>query len=111
MFAELKIVSQIEVWQMRKWAFRYISINIAGIHQIGGHNPNQDPIGQQISIGDLSESRDFATIVGIVPTIVHDRIDAESHFARAYTPFAKVLLWWLVWYCAERAIPSPSPVR
>ena len=50
--------------------------------------PNQDPIGQHLSF-QASAPSELATIVGVVPKVVQDKIGAEPHFAQVYSPFAQ----------------------
>jgi predicted permease len=43
--------------------------------------PNQDPLGQRISFGDLASKPDWATVVGVVGRIKQYTLDSDSRIA------------------------------
>jgi predicted permease len=51
--------------------------------------PNQDPIGQKISFFDDSRPNASATIVGIVPRVIQDKIGTEPSICQMYCPLAQ----------------------
>ena len=50
---------------------------------------DRDPIGQVISDNEEGRLRKRYTIIGVVPTVRHDGLDAEPKYVQAYFPFAQ----------------------
>ncbi len=50
---------------------------------------DRDPIGQQISDNEEGQPGKQYTIIGVVPTVRHDGLDAEPKYVQAYFPFAQ----------------------
>jgi predicted permease len=52
--------------------------------------PNQDPLGKRISFGDLASKPQWATVVGVVGRIKHEKLDSDSRIA-LYMPHTQYI--------------------